>query len=106
MTIFSADLKAAVRALLRRPGYALGVVFLLALGIGINGAVFNLANGILFKPLPYPDPDRLVGIWQTDRARGLDRMQLSKPDFEDFRSQNSTFQEMAATLGTIAREWS
>ena len=106
MTIFSADMKAAVRALLRRPGYALGVVFLLALGIGINGAVFNLANGILFKPLPYPEPGRLVGVWQTDRARGLDRMQLSKPDFEDFRSQNSTFQEMAATLGTIAREWS
>ena len=59
------DLRFAIRGMRRRPAFTLLVVATLALGLGVNGAVFALVDSVLLRPLPYQQPDRLVFVWQT-----------------------------------------
>src|SRR5262249_60284822 len=65
------DIKLSIRSIVRRPGFAAVAVLTLALGIGVNTAVFSVVNGVLLRPMPYPDPERLVwihdGMTQSDR---------------------------------------
>src|SRR6185436_11236686 len=100
------DLRVALRGLRRRPGFAAAVVGTLALGIGGNVALFSVVDGVLLRPLPYPDPDRMVIVWENDRLRGTDREGASAPDYLDLVGQSRSFETMAArarqsrTLGT------
>ena len=71
MTHLFQDLKLAVRRLLKAPGFSLTVVSLLALGIGTTTALFSVVDGVLLRPLPYPNPDRLVFLQET--STGLPR---------------------------------
>src|SRR6185295_15355648 len=102
------DLRIAFRGLSRRPGFAAAVVGTLALGIGGNVALFSVVDGVLLRPLPYPDPDRLVIVWENDRLRGTDREGASAPDYLDLVEQRRSFETMAVrtrqsrTLGTAA----
>ena len=73
------DLRVAARTLTRRPLFVALVVATLALGIGGNVALFSVVDGVLLRPLPYPDPDRLVIVWENDRLRGTDREGVSGP---------------------------
>jgi putative ABC transport system permease protein len=108
MRTLSEDLRLALRGLRRRPGFAAAVVATLALGIGGNVALFSVVDGVLLRPLPYPDPDRLVIVWENDRLRGTDREGASAPDYLDLVEQSRSFETMAArtrqnrTLGTAA----
>ena len=73
MTALLDTLRHAVRQLGRRPGVTAILVSTLALGIGANAAIFSVVRGVLLKPLPYPDPDRIVTIWSTNVASGATR---------------------------------
>jgi putative ABC transport system permease protein len=92
------DLKFAFRQLLKNPGFTAVAVLTLALGIGANTAVFSVFHAAMLKPLPYPDPDRLVTL--TDwHKKGYTRG-TSYPNFVDLRAQNTVCEEMAALSNT------
>src|ERR687884_2345192 len=93
------DLRFAVRSLMKRPGFTAIALIALALGIGANTAIFSLVNAVVLQPLPYPEPDRLVWVWGNIRNGG-NRASVSPLDFLDFRSQNKTFEQFAAS-GTL-----
>ena len=93
------DLRYAFRSLLKRPGFSLIALIALALGIGANTAIFSLVNAVLLKPLPFPEPDQLVWAWGNIRNAG-NRASVSPADFVDFRSQNKTFEQFAASSTT------
>jgi len=93
-----ADLRYAFRTLARAPGFALAVVLTLALGIGANTAIFSVVHGVLLRPLPYGEPDRLVRIY--GRYPEFGRTSTSLPDFQDWRAQSHAFQQMSARYNT------
>ena len=86
--------KFALRNLTRRPVFTTVVVFLLALGIGANTAIYSLLHGIVLKPLPFEEPENLVRLWGS--WNGGDRARISPPDFLDYRQQNQVFTSLAA----------
>ena len=90
------DLVYALRHLRKSPGYAIVTVVTLALGIGANSAIFSVVNGVLLKPLPYPDPGRLVFITSQFPALGFDQFWVSAPEFIEFRERNMSFQDVGA----------
>jgi predicted permease len=90
------DLRYAVRALRSSPGFTLAAVLTLALGIGANAAIFSVVDGVLLRPAPFPDIDRLVMVWETDRKSGTTREPASVPDFQDFQKQSTRLGRLAA----------
>src|SRR5689334_14957631 len=90
------DLRFAIRSLVKRPGFTAITLIALALGIGANTAIFSLVNAVILRPLPYPDPDQLVWVYGNIRNGG-NRASVSPLDFIDYRNQNQTFQQFAAT---------
>src|SRR5882724_10542241 len=93
------DLKFAFRQLFNNPGFTAVAVLTLALGIGANTAVFSIINGVLLRPLPYPEPDRLVTLWECSPERGIDQDRVSGPNYLDWREQNTVFTDLAASPG-------
>ena len=89
------DLRYGIRGLIKRPGFTAVAILTLALGIGANTAIFSVVNAVVLRPLPYTEPDRLVTLWET--IPGSDRRSVAPGNFIDWRAQNQTFQEMAAT---------
>ena len=90
------DLVYAVRSLRKSPGYAAVTILTLALGIGANTAIFSVVNGILLKPLPYPNSDRLVFITSQFPGLGFDQFWVSAPEFVEFAEANRSFQQVGA----------
>src|SRR5687768_2228108 len=90
------DIINAFRQLRKSPGYAAVTVLTLALGIGANTAIFSVVNGVVLKPLPYPEPDRLMFITSQFPGLGFDQFWVSAPEFIDFRDQNQTFESVGA----------
>jgi len=88
------DLRFALRSLRRSPGYALAAIATLAIGIGANTAIFSAVNGVLLRPLPFAEPQRLVGVWGRHAAIG--RETASLPDFLDWRREARAVEDMAA----------
>jgi hypothetical protein len=90
------DFRYALRMLRKTPGFTLFAGAALALGIGATSAVFNIADAVLLRPLPYREPTRLVMLWQDDTTYGFPRNNPSPWAFELWRKQNQAFEDMAA----------
>jgi len=96
------DLKVAVRSLDRTPGYTILVVLVMGLGIGANTMVFNLANGFLFRKLPYIDVARNVRLYNTDTRQHMTEGELSYGDFVDIRDRARSYDHVACYYETQA----
>jgi putative ABC transport system permease protein len=87
------DLRYGARVLRKNPGFTAVVVITLGLGIGANAAIFTVMNSVLLNPLPYPEPERLVLMWE--RTPKLSNMMVSYPDYLDWKQQNQSFEDIA-----------
>jgi putative ABC transport system permease protein len=90
------DIRFGIRNLLKHPTFAITALLTLAIGIGANTTIFSFVNGILLRPLPYPDSERLVVINETAPKRGIPSMSISFPNFLDWRTQNHVFEDISS----------
>ena len=88
------QLKHVLRRLLRSPIFTAVTLATVAIGIGANSAIFSVINGVLLKPLPYADAERLVGVWQSAPVIGINDLTLSFSDYFTFLDENRSFQEL------------
>ena len=93
------DVRYGLRLLLKSPGFAVTAILTLALGIGASTAIFSVVYAALLKPLPYPQPDRIVRVWQVD-DKGY-KSNISDPNFEDLRDGSRSFSSLAEYSSSI-----
>ncbi len=91
------DFKLAIRSLRHHKGLVLVASVSLALGIAVNVTIFSAVNTLVWTPLAYPEPDRLVHVWQNSRERGWDQSSVSLPNFQDWRTQSRSMKLAAYT---------
>lgn len=96
------DIRFGGRQLRRSPGFVAAAVATLALGIGANAAMFSVLYGVLLKPLPFDQPDRLVSVWSTAPGIGMNRMVLAPAQYFTYREDNRVFQDVAAWIDRSA----
>jgi putative ABC transport system permease protein len=100
MDILWQDLRYGFRMLRNKPGFSLVAVLALALGIGANTAIFSVVNALMLRALPFPDPDRLITIWEDHRARGGPEKEWTTPaNLRDWQEQSRSFEQLAAYVG-------
>lgn len=95
MSAFLQDFRYALRVLIKQPAFAAIAVLTLALGIGANTAIFSVINAVLLRPLPYPEPDRIMFLSETDNMG--QEISVSCPDYLDWKRDNTVFQHLAVT---------
>jgi putative ABC transport system permease protein len=93
------DIRFGLRMLLKSPSVSIVATIALALGIGANTAIFSVVNAVLLRPLPFPDSESLVAVFETNLERGLQRGSHSYPNFMDIRAQNTVFEHMSSYHG-------
>src|ERR1041385_1580432 len=91
------DLIYGLRWLRKNPAFTVLAVLMLAVGIGVNTAMFTVINAVLLQPLPYAEPDRIV--WMNESGREVQNRQVSYPNFVDWRARNSVFESMSTFRG-------
>ena len=96
MSTLVQDLKYGLRMLAWNPGFTAVAVLTLALGIGVNTAIFSVVYAVLLRPFPYKDPNRLVIVWEQNPSRGWTTNIVSAANFLDWRRQNKVFTDMVA----------
>ncbi|HYM23570.1 MAG TPA: ABC transporter permease, partial [Vicinamibacterales bacterium] len=93
-------MKYAFRQLAKNPGFSAIAIVTLGLGIGVTTAIFSVVYGVLLRPLPYPDPDRIVAVNEVTNKGRLNA--LADPNFDDFRDQSRSFAAIAKYGGVLA----
>ena len=102
MSAFFQDIRYALRTLRRSAGLTAVIIVSLAIGIGANSAVFSVVSGLLLKPLPYPDPDRLAVLWLRSPGINIPQDWPSPGQYTDIRNENRSFDEMSISQGRTA----
>src|SRR5919107_1058710 len=90
------DIVFGLRVLRRNPVFSLVAVVTLALGIGANTALFSITNAVVFRPLPFPEPERLVTLWESSAKSERVRNIVSPANYLDWREQTRSFEEIGA----------
>ena len=90
------DMRFAIRILVRKPGFTVVAVVIMALGIGANTAIFTLVRAVLLNPLPFHEPARLMMVWEDASFIGFPRNTPSPANYADWKAQNEVFEDMAA----------
>jgi putative ABC transport system permease protein len=93
------DLKHTIRRLAGTPVFTVATLITLALGIGANTAIFSVINSVLLKPLPFPEPDRLIGVWQNAPGVNIKDLNASIADYITYREESKTFEDVALWNG-------
>jgi putative ABC transport system permease protein len=88
------DIREAFRFLTANPGFTAVVILTLGLAIGVNSTIFSVVHGVLLRPLAYAEPDRLVGLWESNPAQGLDRSEVSAATYIDWRERTRAFERI------------
>ncbi|MDE3154212.1 MAG: ABC transporter permease [Acidobacteriota bacterium] len=91
------DVRYALRMLGRNPGVTFVAVLCLSLGIGVNSTIFSIVDGVVLRPFPFHDPDRLVGLYETQQQNGVNRGPVSYQDLRDWQEQAHSFSAIGAT---------
>jgi len=89
------DVRYGLRMLVRMPTFTIVAVLTLALGVGANTAIFSIVNTVLLRPLPYPDPDRLVRVFFNEPGVGLRDVRFSKPELDDLQTRSGVFEDVS-----------
>src|SRR5689334_3598792 len=101
MDAFLNDIRYAIRNLVKRPAFTIIATVTLALGIGANSAIFSAVYSLLLKPLPFPEIDRVITIWDKAPSRGYTHNEVAMANYLDWRAQNHSFDQLA-----LYRWWS
>ena len=101
MDTFLNDIRYALRNLLKRPAFTLVAALTLALGIGANSAIFSAVYALLLNPLPFPELNRVVAVWDSYPSRGVKRNEVAMANYLDWQAQNQSFEQLA-----LYRWWS
>ncbi|HEX6863370.1 MAG TPA: ABC transporter permease [Thermoanaerobaculia bacterium] len=96
LSLFGQEIRRSLRSLVRSPGFTGMAVVALALGIGANTALFTVIHAVLLRPYPYEEPDRILRLQAMNPEKNLFRLDLSLPDFADFRQQSRSLESLAA----------
>jgi predicted permease len=89
------DVRYGLRMLVKTPTFTIVAVLTLALGVGANTAIFSIVNTVLLRPLPYPDPDRLVRVFFNEPGVGLRDVRFSKPELDDLQTRSGVFEAVS-----------
>src|ERR671922_2495550 len=98
MTSLGHDLRDGFRSLVKNPAFSAVAIATLALGIGMTTAIFSVVDAVLLRPVPFTDIDRLVMVWETDRASSTTHEPASLPDFLDFKQRSRQVGDVAAFM--------
>src|SRR5437870_1285839 len=90
------DIRYGIRSLLKRPGATAVALITLALGIGVNTAIFSAVDSVLLRPLPLKNSERLVSIWEHTLRVGVRQNEVAPANFFDLRNQNQEFEDIGA----------
>jgi putative ABC transport system permease protein len=96
MNGLSQDLRYALRIFLNNPGSTAIAIVVLSLGIGANAAIFSVTNAVLFRNLPYKNPERIVFLWENKLPKAMRQQPLSPADYQDFRTRAQAFDQLGA----------
>jgi putative ABC transport system permease protein len=92
------DLRYGARCLCRSPGFSIAAIFVLSLAIGANSAIFSVIEGVLLRPLPYSNPERLCALWKSIPQKNIEWDWTSALAIRDWREQSEVFEDVATVL--------